>query len=260
MEHAIRARYTASQHRLFLLDYDGTLVGIKPTPPEAKPTEALKALLADLAADAGNTVVIISGRDHETLEAWLGDLPIAMVAEHGFFRKEQGSTAWQMVTAHDARWKTAVTPLIEAAVSELPGSFMEEKVSSLVWHYRLADEAAAEPVVRQLTAQLQPVVAAHGLLVVPGKKVVEVRLAGYDKGVAAEHWLQTGRWDFVLAAGDDTTDEDLFRPVPVGDFTIKLGAGASIARYHLADPEALLQLLATLRRPEASATPARPRD
>lgn len=246
MEQTIYKRYSAAKHRLFLFDYDGTLVGFKPTPPEAKPTDELRGILAALATDRSNIVVIISGRDHETLESWLGDLPLAMVAEHGFFMKEDGNASWQMVTPLDATWKITITPLLKAAVSELPGSFIEEKVSALVWHYRNAAGTAVTPVVAQLQRQLEPLMATLGLLLVPGNKVIEVRLSGQDKGIAANYWLQKGGWDFILAAGDDTTDEDLFGVLPDGSFPLMIGSSRSTTRYRLANPEALLRLLDTL--------------
>lgn len=82
------AQYTAAEDRLLLLDHDGTLVSFAPTPAAAKPDRELRTLLARLAEDARNEVVIVSGRDRDTLAAWLGDLDVALVAEHGAWIRE----------------------------------------------------------------------------------------------------------------------------------------------------------------------------
>ena len=76
--------------RLVLLDYDGTLVGFQKTPGAAMPDAALLELLSKLCADPHNKVVIISGRDYHTLDAWLGHLQLDMIAEHGAWYKEEG--------------------------------------------------------------------------------------------------------------------------------------------------------------------------
>ncbi len=66
-----------------------------------------------------------------------------------------------------------------------------------------------------------------------GNKVVEVRNAGVDKGTAALHFLSKNRFDFVLAVGDDSTDEDSFRVVPETAYSIKIGITQSYARFNL---------------------------
>jgi trehalose 6-phosphate synthase/phosphatase len=66
-----------------------------------------------------------------------------------------------------------------------------------------------------------------------GNKVVEIRLAGYDKGFAATKFLKETRFDFLLAIGDDKTDEDLFRVLPPDAFTLKVGLVPSLAKYNL---------------------------
>lgn len=245
MDSLVLDKYTASPHRLFLLDYDGTLADYKPTPAEAKPTTEVRDLLKELGDNPDNTVVVISGRDHETLDAWLGDLPLAFAAEHGFFLKEKGGT-WQMSSMTVPNWKETIQPIMEAAVTELPGALIEEKVSSLVWHYRRADEHAAKTVATQLQMQLKPHMESLDLILVPGNKVVEVKVANVDKGVAADFWLDQNEWDFILAAGDDTTDEDLFLAMPEYAFTVKIGPGGSIAKYNLPNPAAFIKLLGTL--------------
>lgn len=87
---SLKLRYDQAAHRLVLLDYDGTLAAFKSKPEDAKPTPELIALLQRLADDPANHVVINSGRDHYTLEKWLGNLSVSFAAEHGAFYKEHG--------------------------------------------------------------------------------------------------------------------------------------------------------------------------
>ncbi|MHB9141601.1 MAG: bifunctional alpha,alpha-trehalose-phosphate synthase (UDP-forming)/trehalose-phosphatase, partial [Paludibacter sp.] len=86
----IHEDYLSSKKRLFILDYDGTLSGFKSRPEDAYPTSELLELLKKLIADKKNKIVISSGRDHQTLEKWFGDLPLTMAAEHGAYYKENG--------------------------------------------------------------------------------------------------------------------------------------------------------------------------
>jgi trehalose 6-phosphate synthase/phosphatase len=244
MEATIFDTYNRSSHRLFLLDYDGTLSEFYPLPSDAKPTKALLDILKSLGGNPKNTVVIISGRDHKTLEKWLGNLPLAFVAEHGFFLKEKGGT-WKTTTSSDSTWKQLVRPLMENVTAQMPGTFIEEKSSALVWHYRQAE--IPESAINQFELLLRDAVDGHNIAVMPGHKILEVKLSGFNKGTVAKHWLKQQVWDFILAAGDDTTDEDFLSVVPDIAFTFKIGPGKTVAKNRLPNPNAFVELLSNLR-------------
>lgn len=242
----IAASYRRAHTRLLLLDYDGTLSPFQQLPHQAKPTPALLALLERLAGDPQNKVVIISGRDHETLEAWLGHLPLDFASEHGLYIKENGG-GWHLLHRHDDAWKKEIRQILDEFTHAVPGSFTEEKTASFAWHYRPAkDQALAAKALPQLARRLEPVVAANDLTLLKGNKVLDVKLAGVDKGTVAHHWLAKRSWDFILAAGDDTTDEDLFKAMPRNAQTIKIGAGATMARERQRSVRALHALLHSL--------------
>jgi trehalose 6-phosphate synthase/phosphatase len=82
--------------------------------------------------------------------------------------------------------------------------------------------------------------------VLQGSKVIEVRNAGVNKGSAAKLWLSNASYDFVLAVGDDWTDEDMFAAMPDSAYTIRVGITPSRARYNLRGPREVLQLLQQL--------------
>lgn len=239
----ITAAYQSAQKRLFLLDYDGTLIEFAPTPPEAKPTAELIQILTNLASDPRNTVVVISGRDHDTLDEWLGDLPISFAAEHGMMVKHAGG-GWQPSLEADLAWVPAVRAIMQPYVDANPGSILENKPSSVAWHNRNAvDIQKATLAEDELVGKLQQYASTNGLRVIHGKNVIELQTEGINKGEAAKTWLQDSGWDFILAAGDDTTDEDLFKAMPPAALTIKIGQGESHARLHVASPQEFRQLL-----------------
>ena len=245
MQHIITAYQRASK-RLFLLDYDGTLADIAPTPPEAVPTSRMIDVLSRLAGDERNTVVILSGRDGETLDKWLGALPLEFAAEHGAVVRRRGE-GWQLLAPAHQPWRPEALQIMQHAVASTPGSLIEEKRTSLVWHYRTAaDPKAAESQAGVLEAALQSLAQANDLIVLRGHKVIEIKIAVINKGSAARQWIDTGAYDFIFGAGDDTTDEDMFRVLPPTAFSLKIGAGATHAREHLDTPSQLLDMLSQL--------------
>lgn len=226
---AIIEAYRRSSRRLLLLDYDGVLVPIMPTPEEAEPNIQTHKMLEKLTSDTKNTCVIVSGRPRATLEEWLGSYPVAFAAEHGLWRKEQGGK-WKEALEVGTSWKRTIAKIMEETRSRLPGSFIEEKHAGLAFHYRKS--ANPDMLVSQLIEDLAAPVASEGLRVMHGKMVVEVVPAGVDKGTASMYWLK-GDYDFILAAGDDTTDEALFSILPPDAFSIKIGEGQTAARISL---------------------------
>jgi len=225
--------YLKSNKRLILLDYDGTLVYFAKKPEKAKPDEKILRLLEALAEAPKNEVVIISGRDKETLEKWFGGLNVGLVAEHGVWIKEKKEEKYEMLEPLRDDWKEEIRSILELYVDRTPGSFIEEKEFSLVWHYRKADPELASMRARELKDALLHLVANLNLGVLEGSKVMEIKSAGINKGMITLHWLSKEKWDFILAIGDDWTDEDIFAVLPEAAYSIKVGLGPSQARFNL---------------------------
>ena len=138
--------------------------------------------------------------------------------------------------------------MLEMFVGRIPGSFVEEKDFSLVWHYRKAETEAASPAARELLATLANFSANLHIQVLPGNKTVEVRTMGISKGVFFTQFLAATAGEFILAMGDDWTDEDLFAVLPPSAYSIKVAPKVSKARFNLnsvSDARALLERLAT---------------
>ncbi len=237
--------YVESDNRLLFLDYDGTLVPFMGRPEESKPDHQLMEMLTGLSEVEGNDVVVISGRDRWTLDEWLGTIDMGLVAEHGAWIKERGG-GWRTIAPLKADWKREVRSVMEVFADKTPGSFVEEKDYSLVWHYRMVDSELGMIKAAELKHVLTSLAASKGLQIVENNKVVEVRMAGINKGEAASFWLPKRRWKFILAAGDDSTDEDMFSVMPEHAFTVKVGIGPSRAKYYVDSPWELRRLLGEL--------------
>ncbi|WP_256009280.1 bifunctional alpha,alpha-trehalose-phosphate synthase (UDP-forming)/trehalose-phosphatase [Desertivirga xinjiangensis] len=243
--HIIEKEYSAASNRILFLDYDGTLVGFDTNINKASPDTELMSILHQLSSDPSNTVVIISGRKHENLEEWFGHLPIDIIAEHGAWQKKH-RTEWVEQPGLSNHWKQDIFPILETFTDRTPGSFIEEKTYSLVWHYRKAEKDLGELRANDLMANLRYITADKGLHMLPGNKVVEVKNMEVNKGKVALTWLSNDSYDFVMALGDDHTDEDMFKAFSHDSVTIKVGSNISAARFYLNDYKEVRQLLRTL--------------
>ena len=235
-------KFHQSNQNLILLDFDGTLVPFAEKPEKAEPGDELISLLCKLAQNPKNEVVLVSGRDRDTLEKWFGSLNVRLVAEHGAWIKEKGKE-WETIDTLTSDWKEQVYPILELWVDRTPGSFVEEKEFSLVWHYRKADPRLSDLRAGELAGNLLNFVANLNLQVLEGSKVIEVKNTGINKGRAALRWISRERWDFILAIGDDWTDEDVFKVLPATAWSIKVGFGASAAKLNLGSPSQVINLL-----------------
>ncbi len=238
--------YKGGGKRLILLDYDGTLVPFSGWPKRAQPDDEVSKLLSRLARHRKNEVVIVSGRDKETLDEWMGCLGVGLVAEHGVWAREPGGN-WEALEILKDDWKIQVRPLLELYVDRTPGSFIEEKSFSLAWHYRKADPGWGSTRARELRDDLENLVANLNIGVLEGSKVIEVKDLGVNKGRASSRWLTRGGWDFILAIGDDWTDEDMFEALPETAYSIRVGLTTTHARYNVDSHREVRNLLAKLK-------------
>lgn len=235
--------YGNAKQRLLALDYDGTLAPFTKDPSEARPSPALREILTVLANDKRNTVLVCSGRDRRTLEAWLGGLGVELAAEHGAFFME--NDAWRSSVPGPV-WTEEIFDILERTQDKTPGSAIETKETALVWHYRKVDPWLAELRVSQLINALMVPCARLGLQIMKGNKIVEIKPAEYNKGAEIQRRLALCDYDFLMAMGDDTTDEDMFKALPAEAFTIKVGQVSDSARYMIPSQNRVLPFLSTL--------------
>lgn len=242
---SIAVHFKEARRKLLLLDYDGTLVPFKAHPHMAKPDHETLRLLKILAEDPGCDLVLVSGRDKMTLQSWFGGLNIGLAAEHGVWIREARGE-WQLTRWLSAAWKASVLPVVTVYLSRVPGSFIEEKESSLAWHYRTADPELGYLQAKELISDLFNSTSCLDVQILHGSKVVEIRSRGADKGTAALHFISKGVYDFILAAGDDWTDENLMCALPSGVYTIRVGMMDSQARYYVQSHKDVIEILEQL--------------
>lgn len=231
--------------RLLLLDYNGTLVGYAKRPQDARPSAELIQLLEQLAQTLATTAAVVSGRSRADLEGWFGGVSgLWLAAEHGAVIRPPGKEWEYNHSGYSSDWKRDVYPFLEHYADRTPGSFVEEKGFSLVWHYRMSDPEFGEWLANELAHDLEQMLADTPLRAVRGQKSVEVRLMWANKGeVMSRLERERPAPDFLLAAGDDRTDEDLFARLPATAWTIHVGENESRARFRLPGPEQVCLLL-----------------
>jgi len=271
--------YRTSEKRIFFLDYDGTLAPLVDHPDAASPSETVCRILKALCEDPRNFVYIISGREKDCLQKWLGGVGVGFSAEHGsFFRpmpreypgsKELGADAipWEDMSAEmgvDFSWKDDIISRMREYCKKCPGSEIEQKVYTIVWHYRNAESPFADAQAGELFKTLHGMenngVVGKKFQVIAGSKNIEVRPAGITKGIVVQKILdnpQHANADFLLSVGDDTTDEDMFPPLNKhlpNAFTIRVGNAFTAATNFVERQDDVVQLLGLLAN-SASRTP-----
>jgi len=234
--------YMQATKRIFFLDYDGTLVGFKPIPEQAKPDLELLELIKKLSSNPQNTVVIVSGRDRHTLNSWLGDLNVHLVASHGLWIKHIGKD-WEITVLLDNSWKESVRHILEMYTDRMPGALIEEKEFSLAFHYRQCEPDMISMKLSEVKEALLSMTESMNLEIKEGNKVLEIKDNRVNKGHSVSSLFRYSDYDFIFAAGDDKTDEDLFVTLPEEAYSIKIGIGSTKAKYYLKSWKSMRNLL-----------------
>ncbi|HQS06274.1 MAG TPA: bifunctional alpha,alpha-trehalose-phosphate synthase (UDP-forming)/trehalose-phosphatase, partial [Daejeonella sp.] len=177
----IITRYSTTSKRIIFLDYDGTLVNFNTDINKASPDSGLYQLLAKLSSDKANEIVLISGRDHHKMDEWFGNSGVHIIAEHGVWQKEVGGK-WTSIMGLTDSWKEEIFPILNTYVERTPGSFIEEKSFSLVWHFRKVPKDLGDLRVSELVNNLVYLTKDKGLQLLPGNKVIEIKNIEINKG------------------------------------------------------------------------------
>ena len=228
---SIIEKFNKSKSRVIFLDYDGTLVGFNKKPELALPDKSLYKLIDKIISYENTELVIVSGRDTSFLESCFGKLKLTLVAEHGIFMKKNNES-WVSKYTRKRKWLDDLRPLFQSFSDRTPGTFIEEKQTSLVWHYRGSDPELAAHRVVELKTELRSLIS-QDLTLMDMNKAIEVKSATYNKGIAVNEILRQKNYDFILCLGDDVTDEDMFINLPKSAITIKVGKSNTKAKYYL---------------------------
>ena len=242
----IIADYHSADRRILFLDYDGTLVPFAKYPEMATIDKRTLGIIKKLSNDSKNQVVIISGREKKFLEMQFADMNVNLIAEHGFYCRK-GYRDWEATIKTEANWKEAILPIMDEYVNRCNGTFIEEKTGSIAWHYRNADSDFALLRLHELKDDLSEIIRHKSdFEILEGHKVLEVKSGRYDKGQAANAMIANEKYNFILAAGDDKTDEFLFKALPETTCSIRIGLNPSFAKYNVIEISSFLKLLERL--------------
>jgi trehalose 6-phosphate synthase/phosphatase len=226
------------------LDYDGTLRELVTDPATATPTPDMRKLFRRLLALANVDVTIISGRVPLDLDSFLGEYSFGMIAEHGAAMRRAGSREWEQLDRNVSyAWKGELMKVLELYEASTPGTWIEDKRTSLVWHYRQADPEFGKDKARNLAEELSTLVANDPVQIRHGHKIVEITATNVNKGSAVTRLLDERQYDLIVVAGDDTTDESMFRLDLRNLISIKVGDGDTQAQYRVGSPAALRSFL-----------------
>ncbi|MEV6961013.1 trehalose-phosphatase [Streptomyces sp. NPDC051207] len=246
------------------LDFDGTLAPIVADPEQARPHPDAVRTLAALAPKVAS-VAVITGRPAEVAVRYGGFAGVAGL-EHLVVLGHYGAERWEAASGQVVA--PAPHPGVAGALGELPGlltgsgvaavaagAWVEEKGRAVAVHTRrAADPQAAFEVLRE---PLTDLAARHGLIVEPGRLVLELRPPGMDKGVALSEYVRSVGAESVLYGGDDLGDLPAFAAVDrlreegVGGLLVCSGSDEVPELRQRADvvvdgPEGVVRLLAAL--------------
>lgn len=240
---AILKLYQLSKKRLFFLDYDGTLIGFNNDVNKAAPTNELYDTLDKIQASPHNQIVIISGRPHQILEKWFANKNYILVGEHGVWKKYPDG-AWKSKSDLSNTWKASIKKVMHKYANKTAGAFIEEKEYSLAWHYRKTQEGLGQFRAQELVDSMRYLIPHHGLQLLRGDKVIEVKNRDVNKGKAALSIVRRLQPDFIFAIGDDATDEDMFIELPKNNtISIKVGNKKSVAKFYVENQHEVATLL-----------------
>jgi trehalose 6-phosphate phosphatase len=227
----------AARDCAWFLDLDGTLIGFASSPAGVRIDRLLRELIEDLHSSAGRAVALITGRSIADVDSLFPDARLAVAGLHGIERRNaSGRRRRHRFPTHRL---DPVRRAFDAAAARHSRLLVEDKGASIALHYRRAPRLGGyvHRLARGMVAQLGTAYCQQA-----GKRVVEIRPAGRDKGIAIREFMREppfrGRTPVFL--GDDATDEYGFALVNrLGGYSVKVGPGRTVASWRLRDVRAV---------------------
>src|SRR6185295_6776895 len=226
-------------HCALFLDIDGTLLDLASTPDRVRVDTRITELLPELADQLCGAVALITGRALADADRLFPGLRLPVAGQHGLQRRAADGS----IHLHKASMRGLERLRRELArfATRHPGLLLEDKGATLALHYRRAPELAGH-VHRTLRKLLRATAVSAEWRLQPGKKILEIKPDGRDKGTAILEYMAeppfSGR--VPVFVGDDLTDEYGFvAATHLGGWAVKVGRGPTRARFRLRDVAAV---------------------
>ncbi len=233
--------FNHSEKKLLFLNHDSPLeTNIEDFTDSARGKKLFR-LIKELSELEDLTIVIMSNWDHLSLNKLFGSIKVDIIAEYGTWLRENNQ--WNQSQILREEWKEEIYPVLNEFMIKTPGSFIEEKSYSLIWHYQACDTFLADMRLRDMINSLIYPCTKHKLEIIDGNKKIEIKPVGVDKKTVTRHWLNKQNWDFILAIGNDRNDEDVFEILPDQAFSLRVGIKKTNARYTLNTTEEIIDFL-----------------
>ena len=235
-----------------LLDIDGTLLDLAPTPREVWVPPDLAATLNRLLEKTAGALALVSGRPLNDIDLIFAPSQFPAVGGHG--AEMRLATDSEAVATHAPPMDKELKRRLAAIARLSPGILLEDKGYSLALHYRLAPHA--EKAIYEAVSLIRADLPNAPIEVLPGKSVVEIKHSGFTKATGVTELLThepfKGRRPIFI--GDDVTDESVFAIIPdFGGLAFSVGRRARGVAGHFDQPRDVRQWLARLVDEEAAA-------
>lgn len=235
------ADYHTASRRLLILDYNGTLVQLPKAGRSRPPGKTVLNTLDILAGNKRNTVVVISDNKQELMQKWFADTPVDLIAcSDAAYRRDD---EWRTMQNLSNEWKDEARPVLEKYTVRTPGSYVDEKKYSLIWHFENAVKELGEVRSRELIDDLKSFTATENLQLHEGERLIEIKNAEAYKGKMLHAYLAETNWGFIFAAGDDWSNEYMFQHLPEYAYTLRIGSSVTSAKYSIKEQDKFLDLL-----------------
>lgn len=240
----LMVRFKNAQSRYILLDYDGCIRELEPHPEMASPGKDIIELLCVLKSVPNTQVLLVSGRSRKDMDLWFADCGIALIAEHGAWFKKPCSN-WVQLTEGGAVYNRELTTILEEHALVMVGSFLEEKTSGVCLHFKMCAIDGLSEIIDQLEKDISDHISENNLQYRYKKTddLLEIHFSDCDKGQAIQKFVPFSKDAFILAAGDDDTDENMFAVLPKTAFTFKIGKKNTNAKIRVQNVARFLEFL-----------------
>jgi trehalose 6-phosphate phosphatase len=228
-----------------LLDIDGTLLDLAPTPREVWVPPGLAKTLNGLLEKTSGALALVSGRSLNDIDLIFAPEQFPAVGGHG--AEMRISTDSEAVATHAPPMDKELKRRLAAIAKLSPGILLEDKGYSLALHYRLAPHA--EKAIYAAVSLIRADLPNAPIEVLPGKCVCEIKHSGFNKATGVLELMahEPFRGRHPIFIGDDVTDETVFAIMPdLGGLAFSVGRRATGVADHFDEPRDVREWLARL--------------